>query len=169
MEVLHLIQIFKMVVQLPHRNILTLRNQNKETNHKKMEILPLKNCTASLEINDQEIMIFQKIFIEVKKYLNHEPEFQTRVDIYYAEAEEIMSLMKNSYIISWNEIVFMNNIFNEACNGINIKDFENKIGIPVLEAKLYLKKINTVMNDVYNTSGLPCTVDLRLLGDTENS
>jgi phenylalanyl-tRNA synthetase alpha subunit len=93
-----------------------------------MEITAIDNRQAHIQSRDQEIMTIKKIFSEVKKDLDHEPEFHTRTGIYYSEADEYLSLINNDYNATLEEIIFLNNILNEAQNVIRFEDFNIKIG-----------------------------------------
>jgi hypothetical protein len=117
-----------------------------------MKITLVNNSHAHFEFSNGEIKLIQNIFAEVKNVLNYEPEFQTRVGSYYEEVQKLTKSLNTDYIASLKEIIIINNIMNEACNGINIKDFDNKIGISKIEAKSYLRTINKVMNDLYSSS-----------------
>jgi hypothetical protein len=113
-----------------------------------MKVTAINDCQANLELSDQEIKIIECVFTEIKTVLNHEPEFQTRVGRYYAETQNLVASLRNNYIASLKEIITLNNIMNEACNGINIKDFDIKIGISEEEATIYLRTINKGMKEV---------------------
>jgi hypothetical protein len=111
-----------------------------------MKISTVDTDRAIFELSDREIQTIKNIFMEVKKVLNHEPEFQTRVGNYYLEGQKLIAQISNFWIVSLAEVTFVNNILNEACHGIVIQDFDAKIGIPESEAKLYLQAVNKVMN-----------------------
>ena len=113
-----------------------------------MEITILDDSQANLELTDLEINIIKNIFSVVKNELDHEPEFQTRVGIYYAEAQQSIASLSNNGIVDLAEVTFINNIFNEICNGIRIDNFDIVIGIPKVEAKSYLRTFNKLMNQM---------------------
>jgi hypothetical protein len=113
-----------------------------------MEITVVNESQARLVLDNREIEIIQRVFVEVKNVLNHEAEFQTRVGGYYLEIEELITSLNSNNIISLQEISIINGIFNEACNGIKINNFDLKIGISKVEAKMYLTTINKVMNEL---------------------
>ena len=111
-----------------------------------MEIIFIDDCQANLELTDLEITIIHNVLIEVETALDHEPEFKTRVGIYYSDAQELIGSLSNNCIVDLEQVTFINNILNEVCNGINIKNFDTTIGIPKVEAKSYLRAFNQVMN-----------------------
>jgi hypothetical protein len=111
-----------------------------------MEITIIDDSQANLELTDLEIKIIKNIFSVVKNELDHEPEFQTRVDSNYAEAQQSIASLSNNGIVDLAEVTFINNIFNEICNGIRIDDFDSVIGIPKVETKSYLRAFNKLMN-----------------------
>jgi hypothetical protein len=111
-----------------------------------MEITFVDDCQANLELTDLEITIIHNVLTEVKTALDHEPEFQTRIGSYYSDAEELIGSLSNNCIVDLEQVTFINNMLNEVCNGINIKDFDTRIGIPKVEAKSYLRAFNQVMN-----------------------
>jgi hypothetical protein len=113
-----------------------------------MEITVVNESQARLVLDNREIEIMQRVFVEVRNVLNHEAEFETRVGGYYLETEELITSLKSNHIISLQEISIINGIFNEACNGIKINNFDLKIGISKVEAKMYLTTINKVMNEL---------------------
>jgi hypothetical protein len=113
-----------------------------------MEITIIDDSQANLELTDLEIKIINNVFNMVKKSLDHEPEFYTRIGIYYAEAQYLITSLSNNGIVDSAEVTFINNIFNEICNGISIDNFEAVIGIPKVEAKSYLRAFNKLMNQM---------------------
>jgi hypothetical protein len=113
-----------------------------------MEITIVDDNQANLEFSDLELVVIHNIFITVKTDLNHEPEFQTRVGFNYSEAEESIRSLSSNCIVDREQVVLLNNILNEACNGINIKDFDGTIGIPKVEVKSYLRVFNKLMNQL---------------------
>ena len=113
-----------------------------------MEITIIDDSQANLELTDLEIKLIKNIFSVVKNNLDHEPEFQTRVGIYYAEAQRLITSLSNNGIVDLAEVTFINNIFNEICNGIKIDDFDLVVGISKVEAKSYLRAFNKLMNQM---------------------
>ena len=113
-----------------------------------MEITIIDDSQANLELTDLEIKTITNIFDIVKKDLDHEPEFQTRVGVSSVEAQQLITSLSNNGIVDLAEITFINNIFNEICNGISIGDFELAIGISKVEAKSYLRAFNKLMNQL---------------------
>jgi hypothetical protein len=115
-----------------------------------MKCTLISDSQAILDLSDQEIKILQCIFIEVKNILNYEPEFQTRIGGYYEEIQKLIDSLNDKLpvVMSLAEITMINAILNEACNGINIQEFDLKIGISKLEANFYLKIVNKVMNEL---------------------
>lgn len=113
-----------------------------------MEITIIDDSQANLELTDLEIKIIENIFSIVKNELDHEPEFQTRVGSYYDEAQQLITSLSNNCIVDLVEVTFINNIFNEICNGIRIDNFDAAIGIPKVEAKSYLRVFNKLMNQM---------------------
>ena len=113
-----------------------------------MEITIIDDSQANLELTDPEIQIIENIFRAIKKDLNHEPEFYARVGIYYSEAQQLITSLSNNGIVDLVEVTFINNIFNEICNGITIDNFDTVIGIPKVEAKSYLRAFNKLMNQL---------------------
>ena len=113
-----------------------------------MEITIIDDSQANLELTDLEIKLIKNIFSVVKNNLDHEPEFQTRVGNDYAEAQQLITSLSNNGIVDLAEVTFINNIFNEICNGIKIDDFDLVIGMPKVEAKSYLRAFNKFMNQM---------------------
>ncbi len=113
-----------------------------------MEITIIGDGQANLELTDLEVNIINNIFNAVKTDLNHEPEFQTRVGIYYAEAQQLIASLTNNGVIDLAEVTFINNIFNEICHAIKVNDFETEIGTSKVEAKSYLRTFNKLMNQL---------------------
>ena len=115
-----------------------------------MEITIIDDSQANLELTDLEIKLIENIFSVVKNNLDHEPEFQTRVGNDYAEAQHLVTSLSNNGIVDLVEVTFINNIFNEICNGIKIDDFDLIIGMPKVEAKSYLRAFNKLMNQMHD-------------------
>jgi hypothetical protein len=113
-----------------------------------MKITEIGDRQAYIEFSDQEVIMMKKIFIEVKKDLDYEPEFHTRMGIYYLEADKYLSLIQNSYDASVDDLVFLNNILNEAPNVIRLEDFNVKIGASKDEVASYLSVINKFVNSL---------------------
>lgn len=113
-----------------------------------MKITIINDSQANLKLTDLEISTIEHVFNIVKSKLDHEPEFQTRVGIYYADAQQIVTSLTNNGIVNLTEVTFINNIFNEICNGIRIDDFYIVIGIPKVEAESYLRAFNKLMNQM---------------------
>jgi hypothetical protein len=118
-----------------------------------MKVLEMTEKTAKVQLSIQEIKIIKNILKEVKNSLILS-EFITRVDF---SPEDIASFLdsievrnaKNSsltILISLDEVVMLNNIFNEVCNGIKVINFYEKIGISKEEVKVLLEMINNTMN-----------------------
>jgi hypothetical protein len=113
-----------------------------------MEITIVDDSQTNLELTDLELVVIHNIFTAVKNELNHEPEFHTRIGFYYLEAAQLLTSLSNNCIVDREQVVFLNNILNEVCNGINIKDFDDTLGIPKVEAKSYLRAFNKLMNQM---------------------
>ena len=113
-----------------------------------MEITVIGDGQANLELSNLEISVFHNMLVEVKNDLNHEPEFQTRVGVDYAEAAELIRSLNSNCIVDLAQVTLINQILNEGCNGISIDDFDIKIGIPKVEAKSYLRTFNKLMNQL---------------------
>ncbi|MCY7368225.1 MAG: hypothetical protein LH474_08735 [Chamaesiphon sp.] len=113
-----------------------------------MEITIIDDSQANIELTDLEIKLIENIFNAIQKYLDHEPEFQTRIGISCAEAQRLIASLSNNGIVDLAEVSFINNIFNEVCNGISIRNFEEVIGIPKVEAKSYLRAFNKLINQM---------------------
>ena len=113
-----------------------------------MEITIIGDGQANLELSDLEISVFHNMLVEVKNDLNHEPEFQTRVGFSYTEAAELIRSLNSNCIVDTAQVILINQILNEGCNGITIDNFDTKIGIPKVEAKSYLRAFNKLMNQL---------------------
>jgi hypothetical protein len=113
-----------------------------------MEITIVDDSQANLEFSDLELVVIHNIFTTVKNDLNHEPEFHARVGFNYPEAAQLLTSLSNNCIIDREQTILLNNILNEVCNGINIKDFDVVIGIPKVEVKSYLRVFNKLMNQM---------------------
>ena len=113
-----------------------------------MEITIVDDSQANFEFSDLELVVIHNLFTTVKDDLNHEPEFQTRVGFSYQEATQLLTSLNNNCIIDREQVVLLNNILNEACNGINIKNFDAIVGIPKVEVKSYLRVFNKLMNQL---------------------
>lgn len=113
-----------------------------------MRVTIIGDGQANLELTDLEIKIIENIFNLVKDALEHEPDFQTRVGIYYAEAQQLIASLSNNGIVDSAEVTFINNIFNEVCNAIKIDNFDAKVGTSIVEAKSYLRAFNKLMKEL---------------------
>jgi hypothetical protein len=111
-----------------------------------MQITIIGDAQANLELTDLEINLIENIFRVVKNDLDYESEFQTRVGVDYLAAQQLIASLSNNGIVDAVEVTFINNIFNEICNGIKIDDFDTKIGISKVEAKSYLRAFNQLMS-----------------------
>jgi maltoporin len=111
-----------------------------------MEVTFVDGSEANIELTDQEITTIHNIFTVVKQDLDHEPEFQTRVGVDYTMAQELIESLSNNCIVDRSQVTLINNLFNEVCTGLKIKDFDNSIGIPKVEAKSYLRAFNKLAN-----------------------
>jgi hypothetical protein len=121
-----------------------------------VKVLEMTEKTAKIQVSTQELQITKKIFAEVRNSLVLS-EFITRVDFspedisFFLDSIEIRNTNTDSLIIlaSSDEVVMLNNIFNEICNGIRVINFDKKIGISKEEAILLLEIINSTMNHLY--------------------
>ena len=113
-----------------------------------MEITIIGDGQANLELSDLEISVFHNMLVAVKNDLNHEPEFQTRVGFNYLEVAELIGSLSNNCIVDTTQVILINQLLNEGCNGISIDNFDTKIGIPKVEAKSYLRAFNKLMNQL---------------------
>ncbi len=64
------------------------------------------------------------------------------------EAEQIISSLSNNGIVDSTEVTFINNIFNEICNGINVENFDVQIGTSKVEAKSYSRAFSKLMQEL---------------------
>ncbi len=113
-----------------------------------MEITIIDDSQANLEFSYLELVVIQNIFTTVINDLNHEPEFHARVGFYYAEAQQLLTSLSDNCIIDQEQVILINNILNEVCNGIRVDNFDVVIGIPKVEAKSYLRAFNKLMNQM---------------------
>ena len=111
-----------------------------------MEITIIGGGQANLELTDLEVLVFDRMLVEVKNELNHEPEFQTRVGINYSDADELIRSLSSNCIVDLEQVTFICQILNEGCNGIRIDNFDTKIGIPKVEAKSYLRAFSKLVD-----------------------
>jgi hypothetical protein len=108
-------------------------------------------------MSSKELKVANKILAEVRNSLSLS-EFLVRVDFCpenisaFLDSININESTEQSFCIfaSLDQTMMLNNIFNEACNGVKITNFNEKIGIPKEEAKELLEIINKVMNDLYS-------------------
>jgi hypothetical protein len=47
--------------------------------------------------------------------------------------------------LSIDELGAINNALNEVCNGLSIDDFENRLGVSIVEARNLLKEVGLVL------------------------
>jgi hypothetical protein len=105
----------------------------------------------------EDLEIFQNILKEVRLALEGGG-YETRVGVSPRQAggffESILQEMKESgksdikISLSNREVGLLNNLLSEACNGINIHNFEAKIGITEKEAKNLLNLVHGAMNEM---------------------
>jgi len=114
----------------------------------------ITDSDVNLELSAFELKSLRNILIQIQGALP-ETEFQTRVGASLKTFSTFLENIEGFYrteetpteiSISLNQIILLNNLFNEACNGIRIDDFEKKIGISKEEINSALDKVNTVMN-----------------------
>jgi hypothetical protein len=115
-----------------------------------MKIIQISSYQSHVELTAHEITVIQNIFTEIKKDIDHEPEFRTRVAFSYLEAANFISSVKLNYIASFKAMLFLKNIFNEAPNCISANDFEAKIGITPAAATAYLATISAAIKNLAN-------------------
>ena len=113
-----------------------------------MKIIVVSKNQAKFDLIDKEVEIIKSVFAEVKNILDHEPEFETRVGAFYVEGQHLAESLSKMNIISLQEVTIINNILNEACNGIKIDNFDQKIGSSKTEVESYLVIVNKVMNEL---------------------
>jgi hypothetical protein len=65
---------------------------------------------------------------------------------------EIEKKDKNSVTIKFNsrELLILNNALNEICNGIEIPEFETRIGASLNDANRLLSDFNSILSDSEN-------------------
>ncbi|MDI2113730.1 hypothetical protein [Commensalibacter nepenthis] len=51
---------------------------------------------------------------------------------------------------SYDELLVVNNIFNEVCNGIDVFEFETRIGKSKEEVCCLLKKLGNILDQIEN-------------------
>lgn len=105
----------------------------------------------------EDLDIFQNILKEVRLALEGGG-YETRVGVSPRQAagffESILQEMKQSgdreikINLSSREVGLLNNLLNEACNGINIQNFETKIGVAKKEAKNLLDLVHRAINEM---------------------
>ena len=93
---------------------------------------------ANIVLSGKELNILKKSIIEVRKNISiHEFKLRlevstTRIDEFFQLINKLIEQEKENKIIkqqfSFQEIIIINNILNEICNGIKIHDFDTKIG-----------------------------------------
>jgi len=119
-----------------------------------MKINKLSSKQVEVFLSLQDLQIFGNVLYEVRQSLGSE--LGTRV----ASSKEIeefcslitrLALQANGEIIvdfSKTEVVILNHLLNEVCNGIKMPEFETKIGIPREQARQLLESINKAMNEM---------------------
>lgn len=121
----------------------------------KINVINYKKVEVQFLLEDLEI--FQNILKEVRLALEGGG-YETRVGVSPRQAggffESILQEMKQSgdreikISLSSREIGLLNNLLSEACHGINIQNFEAKIGVPEQEAKNFLELVHRAMNEM---------------------
>lgn len=121
----------------------------------KVSVINYKKVEVQFLLEDLEM--FQNILKEVRLALENGG-FETRVSVSPRQArgffESIVQDMKQSgesqikISLSSLEMTLSNNLLNEACNGINIQNFEAKIGITEKEANNLLNLVNRATNEM---------------------
>jgi hypothetical protein len=61
---------------------------------------------------------------------------------------KIEKITDGSFVIRANvdELLILNNTLNEVCNGLPLKDFETRIGAPLLAVELLLKEVSEALD-----------------------
>ena len=118
-----------------------------------MKIIQIDNKSVDIKISFLELKVLNNTIMEVYKGISL-GEFKTRTGFDRQEVEQvrqlILSSLGDSHInqvpikFSTNEIVILNNMFNEVCNGFAIEKFEEKIGVTKKEAQEILSIINGI-------------------------
>ncbi|NEP41428.1 MAG: flavodoxin [Okeania sp. SIO2H7] len=122
----------------------------------------------------EDLKIFQNILKEVRLALEGGG-YETRVGVSPRQAggffESILQEMKESgdreiqVSLSRLEITVLNNLLSEGCHGINIQNFEAKIGVAKKEAKNLLNLVNRAikemdsLREIRRASYLPSSFD----------
>jgi len=122
----------------------------------------------------EDLEIFQNILKEVRLALENGG-YETRVGVSPRQAdgffESILQEMKQSgkseikISLSSRELCLLNNLLNEACHGINIQNFEAKIGMTEKEVKNLLNLVHRAikemdsLGEIRRASYLPSSFD----------
>lgn len=103
--------------------------------------------------------------IEQLSLSNHKEKSQFRYQPIKEYSMQIIKIAGEQADIrfSFDELITLNNALNEVCNGIEVTDFETKIGVPREAAKLLLKSVNKLASEMrpprYIRKNLPAQVD----------
>lgn len=122
-----------------------------------MKITQITYKKAEIKLSLEDIEIFQNILKEVQFALEGGG-FETRVTVsprlargfFESILQEIKQSGESQIIISLSklEIILLNNLLNEASNGIKIPNFKEKIGVEHKEVKNLLNLVSKVINEI---------------------
>lgn len=70
---------------------------------------------------------------------------------------------------STNEIITLNNALNEVCNGVNLVNFETKIGVSREQARILLDSIHKLVNELRSPSQSNISLQLTTKKTTRSS
>lgn len=122
-----------------------------------MKITQITYKKAEIQLSLEDIEIFKHILKEVQLALEGGG-FETRVSVsprlargfFESILQEIKESGESQIIIGLcrSEMTILNNLLNEASNGINIANFKEKIGVERQEVKNILSLVNKVINEM---------------------
>lgn len=124
-----------------------------------MEVAPITPSSATIILEQNELVIIQNALIEVLDYLDDE--FQTRTGYDIHDGEQLLSFIQKetaalngsmkttagsttsaTILASGDDLRLINNALNEVAHGFEIEDFDNRIGASLNDVKALLQSIN---------------------------
>ncbi|MGL4758484.1 MAG: hypothetical protein ACRCXZ_04060 [Patescibacteria group bacterium] len=131
-----------------------------------MKVINYTSQEANISLSDKELEILKRAIVEVKQFISIH-EFKLRLEASQAEIDNFFKLInqlieqvkhnkKNKIKFTFQEVIIINNILNEICNGKNT-DFEVKIGASFEEVDCFSllicklgKKIYSIQSNTIN-------------------
>lgn len=119
--------------------------------------------STKVDLNQEELYIIYSSLNEIYN-ITEIADFELRIGFCEETVAELLKKISHTYDLlkqqekpgavsemnlTFDEIYLINCSLNEICNGIDIPEFELRIGYPVDRALLILKKINDIKCDLF--------------------